>query len=76
MVLHPRYTLFYDERLQSTLRWVFAKNFLICNAILQRGPRRRTVYQNKKYFFASLATLLFIKGNCNFQMQLSRSLGN
>ena len=35
-----------------------------------------TVYQNEKYFFASLATLLFIKGNCNFQMQLSRSLGN
>ena len=37
---------------------------------------RCTVYQNEKYFFASLATLLFIKGNCNFQMQLSRSLGN
>ena len=37
---------------------------------------RYTVYQNEKYFFACLATLLFIKGNCNFQMQLSRSLGN
>ena len=31
---------------------------------------------NRKVLFIDLATLFVIKENCNFQMQLSRSLSN